>query len=272
MRRAMRSSVLHVLGRLARPSQRACVRFFYGHGFGGRRPQQSDIANFRSMLRLLSNWYELVSMTDAVRLLKEPEDGRFLCLSFDDGLRDNQTTIAPILADAGATACFFVVTGLLGDDQARRRAILTRQLRLPEDTETLDWAGVVALHRSGFAIGAHTADHLDLGTLSDDAAVTQALSAKREIEARLMAPCDFFAWPYGRVQHFRESLVPLLAPSFQAMFSAIRSGDATGYHGAVIHRDHFEPTWPVAHVRYFAGRTVRMPRRSEALAPVSRLS
>jgi peptidoglycan/xylan/chitin deacetylase (PgdA/CDA1 family) len=251
LRRIARSAVLDVLGRV-HPPPGPGVRFLYGHTVA-----PADVAALRATLRMLRGYFEFVTLPDAVRLLGEGRrDGRYLCFSFDDGFRDNYELIAPTLDEFGARACFFVPSNLISGDAATRAWILRENLHTSETRPVMTWEMLRELDAAGFTIGCHTADHANLATLPHDTAVEQVLESKRAVEARLGKPCRYFAWPYGREWHFPAPLAPALAPSFDAIFSAIRSRASLSYGGLVINRDHFEPAWPTEHVRFFLSRRV----------------
>jgi peptidoglycan/xylan/chitin deacetylase (PgdA/CDA1 family) len=251
--RVLRGAALTGLGLAARPGLGG-VRFFYGHSADANHVRQ-----FERTLRVLRNWYEFVTLPAAVELLRERRsDGRYLCFSFDDGFRDNYQYIAPALNRFGASACFFIVSDLMSEDIELRRWILREKLHTSGDREVLDWALLRELAVAGFTIGCHTASHENLGALERAAAIDQVMRGKRDIEEHVGVPCLYFSWPYGRSEHFPAALLPELAGAFDGVFSAIRSRYAMSYDGGVINRDHFEPNWPTAHVRYFAARPVMM--------------
>jgi peptidoglycan/xylan/chitin deacetylase (PgdA/CDA1 family)/CelD/BcsL family acetyltransferase involved in cellulose biosynthesis len=67
---------------------------------------------FERQIRFVARHYRLVSLSDAVRRLREggpPEP--VVAITFDDGYRDNYTHALPILERYGATATIFLATG-----------------------------------------------------------------------------------------------------------------------------------------------------------------
>lgn len=118
----------------------------------------------------------------------------------------------------------------------------------------MTWGMLRDLAAAGFEVGAHTADHLNLSATDPDEAVRQVLTSKQAVEARLGRACEFFAWPYGQASDLPPALLPLLSREFLAVFSAIRSRRGCSFDGAALDRDHFEPSWPPAHVRFFTLR------------------
>jgi len=250
IRRAVRATALEILGRLRPFSRETTVRFLYGHSMS-----VEERATFRATLGMLRNHFEFVSVPHAVELVRtRPASGRYLCFSFDDGFRDNHDVIAPTLADAGATACFFVAANLVAGSDEVRRSILRDRLHTSPDRPTMTVPMLRELSRAGFTIGCHTRDHVDLAAISVDEATEQVLGSQADVAAAIGAPCAYFAWPYGRRANLPEAVLRAVAPHFTAVFSAIRSDSVFSYDGMAINRDHFEPGWPTAHVRYFAAR------------------
>ena len=73
--------------------------------------------------------------------------------------------------------------------------------RESRDAPLLDWEGVRKLERSGFEIGAHGADHWNLGLLSRAAALDQIERSFARIARELGRRPRSFAYPYGGPEH-----------------------------------------------------------------------
>ena len=66
------------------------------------------------METLVASGHEVVSLTRAVELLRAgPVEGRYACVTFDDGYRDNVENALPVLERLGLDATIFAVTGIL---------------------------------------------------------------------------------------------------------------------------------------------------------------
>lgn len=260
IRHHVRNCVLTVGGFLPLRRARFDVRFLYGHSIS-----PAQIPAFSRTLAFLRQHYEFVSNEAAANLLREdaPPPGRYVAMSFDDGFRDNYEIIAPMLDEVGACACFFVVTNFIDCNESYRLQLVNERLRCSRDQIPMTWRMVRDLVSAGFEIGAHTTDHFDLSTLSPAEAERQILGSKDAIEAQCCRPCRLFAWPYGTLNHFPSSLMPAAERQFEAIFSAVRSASRATLNGCAINRDHFEPGWPVSHVRYF----MRSRKTGTAVAP-----
>jgi peptidoglycan/xylan/chitin deacetylase (PgdA/CDA1 family) len=75
---------------------------------------------FRDHCRLLRDRFEVLPLSEALGIWKRrAATGRPLAaITFDDGYRDNCEHAAPILAELGLRASFFVIAGLVGADEA----------------------------------------------------------------------------------------------------------------------------------------------------------
>lgn len=102
-------------------------------------------------------------------------------LTFDDGDVSNYTLAYPALAEAGASADFFVNTATVG-----RPGFLS-------------WPQIGEMQRAGLSFQSHSHDHVVLVGLPAPALERQLRESKRRLEDRLGAPVDFLAAPYGLV-------------------------------------------------------------------------
>lgn len=108
-------------------------------------------------------------------------------LTFDDGWADALTIAAPLLADLGVRATFYICPGLFGNADAA----MSPAGRIMTRTEA------VALHEAGMELAAHSMHHPDL-VMVDDATLRWEIEAsKAAVEAITGEPCRTFAYPFG---------------------------------------------------------------------------
>jgi peptidoglycan/xylan/chitin deacetylase (PgdA/CDA1 family) len=108
-------------------------------------------------------------------------------LTFDDGLADNLTELAPFLGLEGVPATVFPVSSWLGQqhpDAPWARILTADELR--------------ALRGAGVEVGAHTRTHPDLTVLDAEDVRAELVESKRELEDVLDAAVEVAAYPYGR--------------------------------------------------------------------------
>ena len=172
------------------------LRFpFYHHVFDDER------RGFAHHLDTMRDYGEFIGLDDAVRLITAgvPLDGRYLCLSFDDGFRCGLTHALPILAERSVPAAFFIVSGLVPDRAtdctAEHRRFFGPQRR---PVPFLTWDDCRTLLEAGMTIGSHSAGHRPLIGLGDAEARTELAASKAAIETALGRPCDHFCCPWGK--------------------------------------------------------------------------
>lgn len=191
---------------------------------------------------------------------RAPIDGPLFHLSFDDGFRNVFTNAFPILQKHGVSCAFFVPSAYVGADWEQARQYCTQTSDCYRGViELVNWAELRVMSAAGHDIGSHTRSHVRLSdpALSGVRLQEEIAGSKAEIEAQLGRSCAYISWPYGRDQDITpDSLGMIRGTGYRACFSAIRGSVTTAQLPDPIRipRHHFEPQWPLRHVRYFAGR------------------
>lgn len=108
------------------------------------------------------------------------KDLQTVVITFDDGCETDLTVAAPVLAEAGFRATFYVVVGAIGHPGR----LSLRQLR--------------ELDRRGGEIGCHSMTHPHLTELDEDQMRLEIQGAKTRLEDMLAKPVDHFSCPGGR--------------------------------------------------------------------------
>ena len=189
-----------------------------------------DPRTFERQMAYLAAERRVVPLSELVDTIA---DGRALaastvCITFDDGYRDNLTVAAPILERYRLPATLFLATGLvergenqwsdtlhslsrkdlhaqlLEASQAERKRLLAGLPRVENAPRLmLDWEDVRTLVRNHprFEIGGHTRDHLDLTKHPAEArAQIEGCRADLQRELAHLIPVEpqHFSYPYGR--------------------------------------------------------------------------
>ena len=188
--------------------------------------------------RFFMRHFRVISLPDLVdRLERGVPVNRTLAITFDDGYRDNFENAAPVLEALGLPATFFVVSRWIGTDVV---PWWDRQLGVRHPWMT--WEQVRSLHRRGFDIGAHTLTHADLGKISGPEAREEIVGSKLELESRLGAPVELFAYPYGGPENLTEANRELVeAAGFRCCCSAAGGINAAGTDPFHLRRDPISP-------------------------------
>lgn len=231
------------------------IRFpYYHHVFDDER------TGFAAQLRFLRNFGEFISLDDAATLLESgaPLDGRYFCLTFDDGFKNSFTNATPILLDLGIPATFFLPTRyigtIVGHDDAFIRSFYSHGRLL---MEFLTWDDCRKMAAAGMGFGSHTASHARLFVLDEAQTEGELDESKATIERELAAACRHFCVPFGRPGiDFNATRDPQIARRLAYCTFVI------GHRGSVhrrpdpmwLERDLLIAAWGNYQLRYFFSR------------------
>jgi peptidoglycan/xylan/chitin deacetylase (PgdA/CDA1 family) len=113
-----------------------------------------------------------------------------VAITFDDGFLSNREHAWPVLAELGLRSTTFVVTTLLGRDNAWDGAHMPRYPLLNEDDLR---AADAALMR----FESHSASHASLPQLGEQALIRELVESRLSLEALLGRRVESFAYPFG---------------------------------------------------------------------------
>ena len=145
---------------------------------------------FRAQMELLRDSDATVlPLRDALDLLGRPVSGRYVCVTFDDGYRDNLENVLPVLEDLNMHATIFVISDVL------------------EGTASFDWysnppphlvvADLPRLLESGLIdVQAHSRTHRRL-TLLDDVDLRREVEGCKQRLERHLPTLTSFSYPAG---------------------------------------------------------------------------
>ena len=211
-----------------------------------------ELESFRRQLAYFAAEFEPVSLTQAVERLRDGRStGRELALTFDDGFRNQLTNAAPLLRDAGFSACFYLITDLVSATGGDAVRFCRERLHLPRPVEPLTWDDATALLVQGHEVGSHTVTHPNLAALAPAKLDGELRVSKELIEQRLGPRVAHFSAPYGDVTRFTPTVSEAArAAGYSSCATAIRGPNETNDVYA-LRRDHVVAGWPVRDLRYF---------------------
>ena len=143
------------------------------------------------------HWYEI----DHYERAHEPA----FCLTFDDGLKQFYTIVAPILEEKRIPCVCFLNSAFIDnkDLMFRYKEALTKQgidwMRfLKEEQPYLTYDQIHDLQSRGFEFGSHSVDHLHFDEIPLQEQLIQALECDKEIKANMALPHRIFSFPFGQ--------------------------------------------------------------------------
>jgi peptidoglycan/xylan/chitin deacetylase (PgdA/CDA1 family) len=215
-----------------------------------------ELHEFQRQLQWLRSEFEPVSLSEAVtRLQRGDVSGNELVVTFDDGFRNQAANAAPLLEEAGVSACFFLVTELVGAPSDRTAEICRRALHLPRLVEPMTWDDARGLLTRGHEVGSHTRTHPNLASLPPDELRRELADSRTELERRLERPVRHVSAPYGDARRFSPSVAAAAREAgYASCSSALRGVNVAGADVHALRRDHVVASWPVRDVRYFLSR------------------
>ncbi|CAH1386239.1 polysaccharide deacetylase family protein [Candidatus Nitrotoga sp. M5] len=160
-----------------------------------------------------SNW-QAVSVDDfmAWRQGKKTLPEKAFLISFDDGFKGVYEHAWPILRQYQWPAVMFLVSNLIGQDDAWSKNENPEGRTYP----LLNQNEIAEMEQGGFSFHGHSRNHKDLTALNDIELVNETAGCKAELEL-LGISCRYFAYPYGRFSE-REATAVKMA-GFEAAFS-----------------------------------------------------
>jgi peptidoglycan/xylan/chitin deacetylase (PgdA/CDA1 family) len=224
---------------LAKAGRLPIVILFY-HRVAQQQDNPWTIANhrFETHLRWLGRRYEFISLAETQRRLRDGCSHQpAVSITFDDGYADNCEFALPYLIKHRIPCTYFVSSHNVLEGHPFPHDV---QNGLPLRTNTEDQ--IRALAAAGIEIGTHTKNHVDLGKVTDPAALnSEIVSSREQLESVIQRPVRYFAAPYGFPNNISVRAIELIrASGFKGFCSAFGGYNHPGqdtYHLRRIHGD-----------------------------------
>ena len=157
------------------------VLLLYHRVGAGRREIDLPAELFEEHLRILQRKDRVLSLDAA---LTDEEGG--VVLTFDDGYRDFDEYVVPLLERYQVPALLYLATGLVaGNDE-------------DASDDALNWPLLERAVATGLVtVGAHTHNHANLAEASEGEAAVEMRMSKELVEERLGVVCRHFAYPWS---------------------------------------------------------------------------
>ena len=132
---------------------------------------------FESQMKALAEQgYTSIVFDDVEKL---GPNGKYVIITFDDGLIGNATYAFPILKKYGFKAVFFVVAGSI------------------DSPRYMSWADLRELADNNMAVQSHTMTHRSLLTLNEREIDRELRESKQCLESKLQRPVTSLSFPHG---------------------------------------------------------------------------
>lgn len=246
---AMRNSIIFARSLNRQPAAGNWLRFAMYHEVAA-----TERADLRRQLRYLDNVAEFISVDDALDLCRSTTrpDGRYVCVTFDDGFSCSYTNAMPVLQEFRVPAAFFVIPGYIeGRPRSMRR--LARNNNIDNKTY-LTWAQCTEMADAGMTIGSHTFSHVNLADLAAADVEDELTRSKQTIAERIGRQCEHFAAPWGQPDiSFLPDRDPALARKvgYKSFFTTVRGAATSANTPHMIPRERVEPSWGDYHLKFF---------------------
>ncbi len=148
-------------------------------------------ARFREQMReVAESGAQPIRLDHALDLLRAPVAGRYICVTFDDGYRDNLLEAAPVLEELRIPATIYLPSRIIDGE------LPFHWYADPPPALTWDEIGELVA-RGTVDVQSHTLTHPLLPQVDDARSYEEIVESKREIEAHVGYKLTSFCYPAG---------------------------------------------------------------------------
>lgn len=235
----------------------SCIQFPYYH-----HVYADEVKDFERQLNYLKNYGDFISIDHAVEILhsKSPINGRYFCLTFDDGQLCCYKYALPVLAKLSIPGTFYIVTEFVGksftpDSKITRDVFGYRGIKTTLDF--MSWDQCREALSADITIGSHSVSHTRLSVLTDNEVNFELLGSKNKIEDNIGRQCIHFCAPYGiPSRDFNIITHGRLARDigYISFATGSRGINELGDSPLELRRDHLLASWSNNQLKYFLAK------------------
>jgi peptidoglycan/xylan/chitin deacetylase (PgdA/CDA1 family) len=176
---------------------------------------------FWQAIRFLNKHYQIVSLSEAMRLLSSGNVSTpTLVITFDDGYGENFVSLRAVAAETGVPVAMFVSTEPVNENREFEHDLVRHNTgALP-----LTWDQIRYWNQQGAEFGSHTRTHFDCGSNDQAKLEWEIKGSRQEMEEHLGKQVDFFAFPFGKKQNISRDAVKIASTTY-SHFASCFGGD-----------------------------------------------
>jgi peptidoglycan/xylan/chitin deacetylase (PgdA/CDA1 family) len=229
---------------------------YYHHVFDDEK------RNFERQLKYFKNFGEFISIDQVCELVNghEPINGRYFCISFDDGYYNCYSNMMGITADLNIPVIIYLPTDSIGLDLNDPQDIEKIRKNLPENPKLLsflNWENCREMLSHKISFGSHTCSHANLSKLNIFEIEDELRRSKQIIEEKLSITCEHFACPWGRVNiDFDPEVTTAIAKKtgYKTFATTNRGKTQKEDNLYLLKRDHVHANWENFQLKFFFGK------------------
>ncbi|MEX0818022.1 MAG: polysaccharide deacetylase family protein [Pirellulaceae bacterium] len=218
----------------------APVMVLYYHRVADHTPNGWTISNaqFRREIDWLEANFDLVSLDEAQRRIREGNSRAAVSITFDDGYAENCEQALPLLVRRRIPCTYFVMSHPILANESFPHDIAAGTPLRPNTLEQLG-----SLAASGIEIGGHTRTHADLGQITNEPELrAEIVGGRDDLERALGIKVRYFAFPYGLHQNLNAAAFRIAAEEgFAGVCSAYGGYNVPGDDAFHLQRIHADP-------------------------------
>lgn len=219
---------------------RAPVMVIFYHRVADHTPNDWTISNarFRQQIDWLEANFDLVSLDEAQRRIREGNSRASVTITFDDGYADNCEQALPLLIRRHIPCTYFTTSSYTRMGKAFPHDVAEGSPLQPNTVEQLR-----SLATAGIDIGAHTRSHADLGQITCKKTLyDEIVGGRDQLQQTLGVEVRHFAFPYGLHENLNAAVFKIAAEAgFAGVCSAYGGYNLPGEDSFHLQRIHADP-------------------------------
>lgn len=205
--------------RASRKRSRAAILLYHRVNDFSQDVLTASTEMFAAHLLAIRKNYPVISSEKLTRDIEKKDaiGPTSVLIHFDDAYRDVYTCGGAILSAAGLPAAAFVSSGFVDTSRAFEHDVE----KYPFQYENFRLADIQNWVRDGFEIGAHTVNHVNLGTCTLEETRFEIVESGAQLERMIGQPVKLFSFPFGKMKDIRPEATDFIREAgYSALFSA----------------------------------------------------